>query len=65
MTKNFREPLFADEVITPANLPPSAASLTTKGRSLFNEILKAIKMRQRTNYSRLDESSYTGASTYI
>ena len=43
----FCEPMTADDVVTPAMLPPSAASLTTRRRSLFNDVLKAIKARQR------------------
>ena len=44
---NIREPAVADEVLTPASLPPPAASLTTKGQSLFNEVLMAIRTRHR------------------
>ena len=51
-TESFIEPQLGDEVITPAMLPPSAASLTTKGRSLFNEVLSAIKTRQRVQEVR-------------
>ena len=45
--QSFREPSLADEVLTPASLPPSAASITTGGRSLFNEVLMAIRTRHR------------------
>jgi hypothetical protein len=45
--QSFREPSLSDEVLTPASLPPSAASLTTRGRSLFNEVLMAIRTRHR------------------
>ena len=45
--QSFREPLLADEVLTPASLPPSATSLTTRGRSLFNEVLMAMRTRHR------------------
>ena len=50
----FREPTIGDDVVTPAMLPPSAASLSTRRRSLFNDVLKAIKTRQRVGkiYSR-------------
>ena len=51
--QTFREPALAVEALTPANLPPSAADLATGGRSLFNEVLMAIRKRHRaySNYS--------------
>ena len=44
--QTLHEPMVADEVLTPASLPPSATNLTTRGRSLFNDVLSAIRMRQ-------------------
>lgn len=46
--QSFHEPSLADEVLTPASLPPSAARLTTRGRSLFDEVLMAIRTRHRS-----------------
>lgn len=58
-THTFREPTIGDDVLTPAMLPPSAASLSTRRRSLFNDVLKAIKTRQRA------EKIYSGSVSVV
>ena len=55
----FCEPTIGDDVVTPAMLPPSAASLSTRRRSLFNNVLKAIKTRQRV------EKIYSGSVSVV
>ena len=61
--RGIHEPDIAQEVVTPAMLPPSAArlSMTYRGRSLFNEVLLAIKTRQRAS----TRSSCSGVFIFV